>query len=163
MPSILVQLAKLFIAPTLVVLLLICNFGCSRSLLQKAEELAKSGQIDQSIALYRQHMQKRIDDKSRPDWENPYFYEIVIGDLELERGDLDLALDHYAKAHENGVEDKLVGDRIRSAAAQLEESGKIDQAFQLLEKNRALDPLLFDVVLDRIAKTAFGGVGDRTQ
>ncbi len=97
-------------------------------------------------------MQERSKQKSRPGWENPAFYLILIGDLELRRDNVDAALTNYMAADAAEVDGPLVSDRIRSVAKWYEDKGELATAFNLLQKNRNRDPLLYDPTLDRLGK-----------
>ncbi|RIL09400.1 MAG: hypothetical protein DCC75_06610 [Proteobacteria bacterium] len=150
-----------YLLPCLVLLaLLSCNSSSGRrsfgfgsmSRLEKAEELSRQGKYDQAIEAYRQHLEDRLKVKDRPEWENPYFYLILIGDIELGQGKRAEALQNYEEADKRGVDVYLISDRIRSVAYSYEKDGKLAEALQLLEKHRAKDALLFDSMLDRIAK-----------
>lgn len=120
--------------------------------MKAAEEQSRLGNIDKAISEYKLHMREREQNKARPDWENPSFYLILIGDLELHRGNIDAALKNYLAADEAKVDAGLVCDRLRSAAKWYEDKGELAQAFALLNQHRTRDPLLFDPTLDRLAK-----------
>ena len=49
-------------------------------------------------------MHYRLGRKDRPEWENPYFYQILMGDIQLSRGQPDEALAMYQEAEKNGVD-----------------------------------------------------------
>ena len=124
---------------------------------QKAELELKAGNKDEAIKLYRQHIQNRLADKTRKEWENPYFYNLLIGDIYLERttdntDDVSLALKYYLEARDKNVETSLISDRLRKTAEWFEIKGDLNTAIKILEDNKEVDPLLFDVVLDRLAK-----------
>jgi hypothetical protein len=110
------------------------------------------GKHDEAIVLYRAHMQERQELTSRPDWENPWFYLLLIGDIELNRDAPTEALARYLEAGSNGIHSSLISDRIRSLARWYEERGRLREAFDLLAAHRELDTLLFDAMLDRIGK-----------
>lgn len=97
-------------------------------------------------------MLERGKQKAKPDWENPAFYLILIGDLELRRDNVEAALTNYMAADAAEVDGPLVSDRIRSAAKWYEDKGELQKAFALLQKNRSRDPLLYDPTLDRLGK-----------
>lgn len=131
--------------------------GCSlsnnsSSLVRDADELSKQGQHDAAIASYREHMDARLAASDRPEAENPYFYLLMMGDVELSRGDTAKALALYEEAEQNGVEKQLVADRYRAAASWYESHGQLKEAMELLAKYRDRDDLLFDAMADRIAK-----------
>ena len=120
--------------------------------LRAAEESTRQGDISAAIESYRRHIAFRLTIADRPSWENPSFYELMIGDLELRRGDIAAALSAFERAEAAGIEQGLVSDRYRAAGAWLELNGRDMEALELLKKYRDRDPLLFDAMLDRIAK-----------
>ena len=77
---------------------------------------------------------------------------MIIGDIELRKGDVIKGLDAYEFAELHKVEGKLVSDRYRFVASWYESHGKLKEALKILEKYRDRDPLLFDTMSDRIAK-----------
>ncbi|NDC36613.1 MAG: hypothetical protein EBZ48_01020 [Proteobacteria bacterium] len=120
--------------------------------LMKAEEFSRQEQYDKAIEEYRQHMQYRLALEKRPEWENPYFYLILIGDLQLiqdKPADARLSLQ---EAESRGVDVNLISDRYRSLAHWYEKKGDLNMAFTILKERREQDPILFDAMLDRIAK-----------
>lgn len=120
--------------------------------LRIAEELTRQGDIGGAIDRYNRHIAYRQTMVDRPSWENPHFYELLIGDLELRRDDLTKALAAYERAERAGIEAGLVSDRYRSVGSWLEQRGRLDEALELLHRYRDRDPLLFDAMLDRIAR-----------
>ncbi|MCO6431718.1 MAG: hypothetical protein J5J00_12745 [Deltaproteobacteria bacterium] len=120
--------------------------------LQEAEELTRQGRFDDAIEAYKSHMQARLRIAKRPEWENPYFYYLLIGDLELARGNDGEAIGAYQEAFDNGIHRGLISDRYRYVANWYEEKGDLEKAYDLLKLHRELDPLLFDAMLDRISK-----------
>jgi tetratricopeptide (TPR) repeat protein len=97
-------------------------------------------------------MESRLAATDRPEEENPYFYLLLMGDVELSRGDTVKALAFYEEAEQKGVASPLTADRYRAVAAWHEEHGQLKEAIDLLSKYRDRDDLLFDSMLDRIAK-----------
>ena len=135
--------------------LALCTAACSSYTsrdLQNAEELTRNGRYDEAIALYRQHMNERLAITSRPEWENPYFYLLLIGDIELGRGNVTAALAAYEEAEQRGVHQTLISDRFRSVARWHEDRDELEAARKILERYRARDPLLFESMLDRIVR-----------
>lgn len=131
--------------------------GCSAwknesDILQQAEEATRKQDFDRAIELYQQHISIRAKRADRPEWENPNFYLLLIGDLELQRGDGVAALESYQKAEALGVDSGLVSDRYRYLASWYEQKGDLQQAFNVLEEFRDRDDLLFDAMLDRIGR-----------
>ena len=133
-------------------LVLIGCFPYGSDLLRDAEQLSRQGKYEGAIAAYRSHMDSRLAVIERPDWENPYFYLLLIGDVYLGKGDAEKALESYEEAERNGVHESLVSDRYRSTAAWHEERGELQKAFDILTRYRSRDTLLFDSMLDRIAR-----------
>jgi len=120
--------------------------------LKRAEELSRQGNYTEAIQAYRSHMQKRLALPNRPEWENPYFYQVLIGDIYLGQGDPTDALDSYLEADKQGVDSFLIADRIRSVAQWYEQKGELQSAIDLLTTHRSRDSLLFDSMLDRYAR-----------
>ena len=127
-------------------------FRDSRNNLEQAEELSRQNKIPEAIAAYRRHIAERMALDTRAEWENPYFYLILIGDLQLRQGDVNGALETFKEAQQKGVHVSLISDRYRAIARWYEERGDLEAAFQHLKKHRDLDPLLFDAMLDRLAR-----------
>lgn len=119
----------------------------------RAAELALR-QKDHSAAIeaYKRHIKARLSAKERPDWENPYFYMILIGDIKLKEGDIEGALAAYEEAEEHDVDPGFISDRYRYVASWQEQEGNLADAIDTLTKYRDRDPLLFDLMADRIAR-----------
>lgn len=109
-----------------------------------ARSRAEQGKADEAIALYRSHMQQRLDDKRRPEDENPYFYHLMIGDLYLRTGRAEQAKENYLVAKDRSVSKELVADRLRQLAARYAEDKQFESAFSVLQEFRELDPPAFD-------------------
>lgn len=120
--------------------------------LMKAEEYSRQEHYDKAIDEYRQHMHYRLGLTKRPEWENPYFYLILIGDLQLIQDRPTEARATLQEAEQHGVDANLISDRVRSLAHWYEERKDFSTAFALLQERREQDPILFDAMLDRIAK-----------
>lgn len=132
-------------------LLLICS--CSNSSFrQRADVHRKDKDYQAAIQALEKHIASRLEIKNRPEWENPYLYYLDIGDIYLEQGDSENALKYYLLADEQKVKASYVDDRIRFVARWFEEKGDLKSAIELLQKYRERDPLLFDLVLDRVAR-----------
>lgn len=120
--------------------------------LQRAEELARQNKMDEAIDEYRLHMRERLALNDRPQWENPYLYLLLIGDLYLAKADLSKAQESYSLAELNKVDAHLISDRFRALASWHEKRGDLEAAIAVLTTHRQRDPLLFDAMLDRISK-----------
>lgn len=131
-------------------------FGCFSSgesaALREAEELASEQKYDEAIAAYHEHIHERLEMTERPEWENPYFYLLMIGDIELSRGATQQALLDYEEAERQGISLSLVADRYRAVAAWYEERGALKEALEVLNKYHDRDSLIFDSMRDRIAR-----------
>lgn len=119
--------------------------------LRRAEEHLRKDEFALAVEDYTAHINSRLEVK-RPDWENPYFYYLIIGDLELKQSNVDKALQSYDYAAAKGVDIGLVSDRYRLVANWLAARGEHTQAIDLLNKHRHLDELLFDIMRDRLAR-----------
>ena len=129
-----------------------CYTGAQDSL-KRAEESLREGKYDAAVEAYQSHMQERLSHTNRPEWENPYFYELLIGDVYLSQGKVPEALSHFEIAESKGIHTSLVSDRYRSVATWYENRGELKKSFDILVKYRDRDSLLFDSMLDRIART----------
>jgi tetratricopeptide (TPR) repeat protein len=117
-----------------------------------AEEQLRKKQYDEACESYRRHVEARLSAKDRPEWENPYFYYLIIGDIRLRQNKVDQALVAYEFAESKKIEPQLISDRFRYVAQWYEKNGELEKAMDILKKYRDRDPLLFDAVLDRIAR-----------
>ena len=66
--------------------------------LHQAEEHLEAERFQEAIKEYEAHMNDRLTLTNRPDWENPYFYLLAIGDAHCKEGDPNAALKSYQKA-----------------------------------------------------------------
>lgn len=119
---------------------------------EQAEELLRQEKFEEASEAYRRHVEDRLAAKNRPQWENPYFYYLIIGDIKLRSNKVTEALAAYEFAEKQKVEPQLVSDRFRYVAQWYEKKGDLKSAMEILTKYRERDPLLFDAVLDRMAK-----------
>ncbi len=120
--------------------------------LERAEELTRQNDLDGAISEYQAHMTYRLSLEKRPNWENPYFYLLLVGDLKLKQAKPEEALKFYAEAQDKGIDKSLISDRYRMVGYWYEEQGDLQKALEFLERNKELDPMLFNPALDRIAK-----------
>ena len=127
-------------------------FSSGPSELLNAEQFTTDEKHDEAIAAYRRHISNRLEVTDRPEWENPHFYLLNVGDIELTRGNVDKALASYEEAEREKVDPPLVADRYRAVASWYEEHGQLAKALEILTKYRDKDPLIFDSMLDRIAR-----------
>lgn len=158
-PTLLRTTALSCVAPLLIVLSGLVFFtGCTSphrgdyGHLERADELSRKGEYKEAIDEYRAHMQYRLSVIKRPEWENPYFYLILIGDIQLGSGDVAAAEASYREAQEQQVDPYLISDRFRGIARWYEEKGDLKTAISILERYRSLDPMLYESMLDRISK-----------
>lgn len=119
---------------------------------EKAEQLAAEGKHQEAIAVYERHISDRLAVSDRPEWENPYFYLLSIGDLYLSMEQPDQALKSFQEAEKQGVSADLVSDRYRALASWYVEHQQLEKALQILKTYRERDSLLFDSMLDRVAR-----------
>lgn len=117
-----------------------------------ASELSEQKRYDEAIQTYHEHIAKRLAVEERPDWENPYIYLLDIGDIYLEQGKVPEAISWYEEAEKRSVKQGYVNDRYRFVASWYEERGELEKAIEHLKKYRERDRLLFDMMLDRLAK-----------
>jgi tetratricopeptide (TPR) repeat protein len=146
------RIASLIVAVASVFLVTGCRFGRGSLHLSEAEEQLRLKQYDDAIASYRAHIDHRLEVEDRPAWENPYFYLMLIVDIEVNRDNISGARAALAEAEAKGVDSTLIADRWRSLARWYELHGENREAFELLQAQRQLDTLLFDAALDRLAK-----------
>ena len=133
-----------------------CHSLSGESSLHRAEELSREGRYEDAIAAYREHIDDRLA-VDRPDWENPYFYLLKVGDLQLSMEQPEAALRTFAEAESHKVDPDLVSDRYRSVAHWYLDHEKPQEAFDLLKTHRQRDSLLFDALLDRVARALVEG------
>ncbi|MDC0358397.1 hypothetical protein OAO01_06230, partial [Oligoflexia bacterium] len=88
------------------------NVAYSRHL-RDAEEYSRQKEFDKAIESYQKHIHARLGVKERPEWENPFFYHIIIGDLQLGQEQVEAALASYELAEKHGVEPGFISDRYR--------------------------------------------------
>lgn len=120
--------------------------------LRRAEEYLRQKEYDKACHEYELHIERRLAVEDRPEWENPYFYYLLIGDVRLRQENVPAALKAYEFAEKMKVETQLVSDRYRYVAGWYEKKGDFRSAIEILERYRDRDPLLFDSMLDRLAK-----------
>ena len=130
-----------------------CFSSRTSDLVRQAEELTSEQRYDEAIQVYHDHIHNRLSTPDRPEWENPYFYLLMIGDIELLQGDITRALQDYEEAERQGVPRNLTSDRYRAVASWYEERQELEQSLFILRKYRDRDPLIFDAMLDRVART----------
>jgi tetratricopeptide (TPR) repeat protein len=129
-----------------------CSLSSHGGAVDDAEALTADGRYEDAIQAYSHHMQERLADTARPEWENPYFYLLAIGDIQLRMGEPTAALTSFNEAEKHQIEQPLIADRYRSVAIWYEEHGHLDKALEVLQTYRDRDSLIFDTMLDRIAR-----------
>lgn len=120
--------------------------------LRDAQVAVNEDRLADAISLYREHILTRLNAEDRADWENPYFYYLIIADLYLRQEKPDRALQSIEAAKANRVDPGLISDRFRLVAHYYEQRREFEEAISILEKYRESDPLLFDLMRDRIAR-----------
>jgi tetratricopeptide (TPR) repeat protein len=128
------------------------SYRFSSQHLKKAEEFSRAEDYEKAIMHYKNHIADRLSAKDRPEWENPYFYYLIIGDLYLLQGKVSSSLAAYNMAEDNGVDVTLVADRYRYVASWHENKDEWEQAFYLLQQYEDRDPLLFNLIMDRLGR-----------
>lgn len=128
------------------------DFSPEKSHATQAEELEEQGKLEEAIAQYEKHIEKRLRAKSRPDHENPHFYQILIGDLYLRLDRPDAAKQAFESAHQNGVNVEFVSERFRRLAHWYAKRERFNEALELLARYRELDPFMYDIDTDTIHK-----------
>lgn len=162
---------KIFLLSALLFFMFACKpYGFVRvykigdnSALKKAEQLSANKEYEKAIEAYKQHIQERLKIKNRPDWEDPNFYYILIGDLYLAKESVGEALEAYDRAEKSGIDRMLVSDRYRSVALWYEQRKELDKALEILNRYRDRDQLLFDATSDRIAKEIVSRDAEKTE
>lgn len=129
-----------------------CHSLSTESWLHRAEELSSNERYEEAIVAYREHIDDRLA-AERPEWENPYFYLLKVGDLQLAMEQPEAAVGTFAEAERQQVDLDLVSDRYRSVAHWYLDHGKPHQAFDLLKTHRQKDSLLFDALLDQVGRS----------
>ena len=145
------------LAKNALIFMIIVFLGCTvlsspLTHLERAEECSRENKFEKAISEYEKHIQYRLALEERPEWENPYFYYLIIGDLYLRKGDVARSLASYELAELHGVDLSLVTDRFRMVSHWYEKQELLQKAVEILTKYRERDPLMFDDVLDRLSK-----------
>lgn len=130
------------------------SYYSSETDLMRADKLMRDKKFPDAIQAIERHVAARLKIENRPDWENPYFHYLTIGDIYLQMGEPEKAVSAYELAEKKGVETTLVGDRYRYVASWYEKQGKLREAIAFLEKYRDRDQLMMDLMLDRLAHQA---------
>lgn len=136
----------------LVLLLNACFSTNSSPYRVEADSLKEQDRFDEAVTAYWKHIHYRLAIKDRPTWENPYIYLLDIGDIYLKQGQVDRALEHYKLADKYDVDRGYVNDRYLSIARWYEEHGELHKALAHLQIYSERDPIIFDLMMDRIAK-----------
>ena len=120
--------------------------------LRLAERHQRKEEYADAITAYKLHIDHRLALEQKPEWENPYFYYLIIGDLYLKEDLYQKALESYRFADSKKVDSGLVSDRYRLVAKWLADKERFSEAIDLLNTYRETDPLLYDMMRDRIAR-----------
>jgi len=131
---------------------IMCAEGCflaAPSHLLRAEELRAAGKFEAAIEEYQLYIDQRIQRHDYTEADNPYFFYLLIGDSYLGMDDTAKAEEAYLKAKENGTAANLVAGKLRAIGQYYEVRGRYAEAIEILRKHRELDPLLFDLDIDR--------------
>lgn len=123
-----------------------------RSMREQADTLSKRQQYDEAIEAYWKHIRLREGVENKPDWENPYIYLLDIGDIYLAMSNFEKALETFELAETKGVKPGYVNDRLRYVGTLYEEQGELHKAIEHLQKYRDRDEILFDLMLNRLAR-----------
>ena len=130
-----------------------------KSYIESAEAAKQDHKYQEAISYYQKHLEKRLEAKKRPEWENPHIYLLDIGDMHLAINQPELALKKYLEAQNKNVRKELIADRIRLVASYYKENNQTETAIALLEAHNDLDPELHNLILDRMAKEIVKNVG----
>jgi len=117
-----------------------------------AEQLRSQGDFTQAIAEYHLHIAERLRASKRAADENPHFYLLYIGDCYLELGDPLAATEQYLSAHQLNVSETSITDRLLRVANWYGARGRYEEALELLDKHREIEPLIFESQLDTFSK-----------
>lgn len=140
------------------IVFLIPLISCSTSSLQipsaasRAEELRSKQKYEDAINVYQDHIRSRLKDKSRPEFENPYFYYLLVSDTYLEMGEPQKAEEAINLAQKNLVTNEFLVDRYRQIIEFYESNQQLEKAHNLATKYRELNPDTLDVDIDRLNK-----------
>lgn len=118
----------------------------------EAKKLREEKKYDRAIKVYKKHITTRLADKARPDFENPYFYYLLICDTYLEMDKADDAEKAIQTASANKVDLEFLIDRYRQILAWQENKGFLEKAHALATTYRKLNKDVFDVDIDRLNK-----------
>ena len=128
-----------------------CSFT-SPDRVERAQSLSADGSYEDAITEYRTHIEERLGDSARPSWENPYFYLLSIGDIQLAQNNPSAARATYEEAEQKGVEAPLITDRFLALALWYEKQERYKEALDLLSVYRLRDPELLNGTFTRVAK-----------
>ena len=132
--------------------LILCCASCiftPTSHLMRAEVLRRDKKYSEAIEQYRLYIEQRLAEKHVPEEQNPFFYYLLIGDSYLGLSDPASAKESYLIARDNKAEPDLVAAKLRSLALYYEDRKQYQDAIDVLQEFRELDPLLFDLDIDR--------------
>lgn len=118
----------------------------------EAKKFRTEKKYDRAISVYKKHIASRLADKARPDFENPYFYYLLICDTYLEMNKAIDAEKAINTASENKVDLEFIVDRYRQIIVWYEKQKLLEKAHAMATKYRKLNPDVFDVDIDRLNK-----------
>ena len=120
--------------------------------LTATDALLRKREYQSAIDLLRVHISERINSANLPAGENPYFYLILIADIELSMSAPENAIKTCEEAEHHAVDHSLILDRYRSIAHWYVAHKRLKEAFELLQKHKDRDPLLFNALLDQVSR-----------
>ena len=137
-------------AALLILALLLSACGFSQvSHLARAENFRADKKYTEAIEEYQAYIDQRQKEKNTNPDLNPNFYYLLIGDCYLGIDRPQDAKKAYISAKEQSVSPSIVASKFRSLAAYFEDRGEYSQAIEILTEFRPLDPMLFDIDIDR--------------
>lgn len=119
---------------------------------QRAQDLRNEHEVDEAVKEYHLHIEQRLATANRPEWENPYFYYLLIGDTYLENDQPQEAKDAYLTAYHEKVNEHFIVDRLVQLANWYLKHRQDEAGISLLRQYRELDPLLIDNEIDQMHK-----------
>ena len=150
------QLIKILLSTLMLCSCSIFFFTDFRQYLDAAEKAEKEQNYKEAIQQYKGHIIFRKSDSGRFKDENPYFYQLMIGDLYIKLKNPESAEKAFLIALKHNISPPLCAERLRRIGTYYLEEKKYEEAFAILRKHRELDPLLFDLEIDKVHKASIG-------